>query len=64
MRERGRPKVDKPKDVTLSFRVTQEEYNRIQAYATLHNLTTTQTLMNGVKLLLQKDQGEGAGVHS
>lgn len=53
MAKMGRPKVDEVKDKTLTMRVTPAEYQVIKQYAQSHNLTITQVLQKGVKLLLK-----------
>jgi uncharacterized protein (DUF1778 family) len=54
MAKMGRPKIEEVKDKTLTMRVTPAEYKTIKEFAQTHNLTITQVLQRGVKLLLDE----------
>jgi hypothetical protein len=49
----GRPKAESPKKKNVSFRLTEEEYQKLSEYAAKHELTTTQTIQKGIDLLYQ-----------
>lgn len=51
MAGRGRPPVEKPKDVKVGFRVSQEERNRLFAYCEKMGLTQSQVLKEALELL-------------
>ena len=51
MAKRGRPQVDKPKNVKVGFRVTEEERDRLFAYCEKMNLTQAQVLKEALELL-------------
>lgn len=53
MAKMGRPKVESPKEKRINIRVTQEEYEELVKYASEHNLTITQMVLQGIKLLIQ-----------
>ena len=50
----GRPKAESPKKKNVSFRLTEEEYQKLSEYAAKHELTTTQAIQKGIDLLYQK----------
>ena len=41
MAKMGRPKAESPKKKNVSFRLTEEEYQKLSEYAAKHELTTT-----------------------
>lgn len=51
MAKMGRPKLDEVKDKVITMRVSPDEYKTIKEYAQTHNLTITQVLQKGVKIL-------------
>ena len=51
MAKRGRPQVDKPNNVKVGFRVTEEERDRLFAYCEKMNLTQAQVLKEALELL-------------
>lgn len=53
MAKTGRPKVESPKKV-LSVRMTEEELALLKEYAAKNNLTITQAILQGVKMLVSK----------
>ena len=42
MKKMGRPKLDNPRNRTLSFRVREDVYARIHEYVAKHDLTITE----------------------
>lgn len=50
----GRPKLENPRAQGIYIRLTQEEHTAIKAYAKDHNLTITQTMIDGF-LTLKKE---------
>ncbi len=53
MAKMGRPKSDNPKNNVVVVRFTDEEMNRIKAYAEKNNLTITQMVRKGIDNLLK-----------
>ena len=51
--KRGRAKAESPKKKNVSFRLTEEEYQKLSEYAAKHELTTTQAIQKGIDLLYQ-----------
>ena len=51
MADRGRPPVEKPKNVKVGFRVTEEERNRLFAYCEKMNQSQSQVLKEALELL-------------
>lgn len=56
MARTGRPRLEDPRDAGVFIRLTQQEHMEIKAYAAEHNLTITQTLVEGFNVL--KKQGQ------
>ena len=54
MAKRGRPKKEEPKEKFLGIRVTNDEYNVIRKYASEHDMTITETLLQGARELIQQ----------
>ena len=52
----GRPKSDNPKVKNVTIRMTKDVYEEIAAYASEHEQTMTKTLLDGFKLLKQKEE--------
>jgi len=52
----GRPRLENPRKEGVFIRLTQQEHVEIKAYAAEHNLTITQTLVEGFNTL--KKQGQ------
>ena len=46
----GRPKIDSPKQRSLSLRVDDTEYEKLKDYAAKHDMTITQVLQNCVEI--------------
>lgn len=51
----GRPKLENPRSHGIFIRLTKEEDIEIKTYASEHNLTITQTLVEGFKKLKKQD---------
>ena len=52
----GRPRLDNPRSQGIFIRLTEDEHTDIKEYASEHNLTITQTLVEGFEKL--REQGE------
>ncbi len=52
----GRPRLENPRSEGVFMRLTKEEHAEIVEYAKKHNLTITQTLVEGFEKL--REQGE------
>lgn len=48
----GRPKSSSPKLKSVGIRLADEEYEKLKKYASEHNLTITEVLLKGMRLLL------------
>lgn len=51
----GRPKVEDPRKENLCIRLSKAERQEISDYAKENNLSIAQTLVNGFKLLKEKN---------
>lgn len=58
MARTGRPRLENPRSHGVFIRLTQEEDTEIKEYASQHNLTITQTLVEGFKALKERDGSE------
>ena len=56
MARTGRPRLENPRVKGIFIRLTEDEHTAIQTYAREHNLTITQTLVEGFEKL--REQGE------
>ncbi len=56
MARTGRPRLENPRKEGVFIRLTQQEHTEIRMYAAEHNLTITQTLVEGFNTL--KKQGQ------
>lgn len=56
MARTGRPRLDNPRTDGVFIRLTQDEHTDIVEYAAKHNLTITQTLVDGFQILKQKEE--------
>ena len=45
MARMGRPPVDEPREKRLNLRLTEEEYNRLRAYASKSGTTMTKVIL-------------------
>ena len=52
----GRLRLDNPRSEGVFIRLTKDEHTDIQTYAKKHNLTITQTLVEGFKLLVKHEK--------
>lgn len=48
----GRPKSDNPKNVDVKVRFDESTHKELLAYCEAHNITRTEALRQGVRLLL------------
>jgi predicted DNA-binding protein len=51
----ARPKSDKTKEHRLGIRVSDEVYERLTKYTERHEQTITQAVIDGINLLLEKE---------
>lgn len=58
MAKMGRPKADNPKSHAINLRVTKDEYEKMQEYATKHDLTIAESARQGIIKLLEEDKKE------
>ena len=56
MAKMGRPRSDSPKLKSVGIRLADEDYEKLMKYASAHNLTITQTLLKGIKLLFNEPE--------
>ena len=49
----GRHKVDKPKEKLVGVRLTVEEHEELRKRAEEHNLSMTQAVLQGIRLLYE-----------
>lgn len=52
----GRPQSDNPRKNVLGVRVTTEEHEKIKKYASRHQQTISQVVLEGVELLFSKEK--------
>ncbi len=52
----GRPKLENPRNKGVFIRLTEKEYTIITEYASDHNLTITQTLVQGFQKLWEQEK--------
>lgn len=50
----GRPKVDNPKNYSIKIRFDEETVKMLTQYCEEHQLTRTEAIREGLKLLLSK----------
>lgn len=53
----GRPRLENPRKEGIFIRLTEEEHSDIKKYAAEHNLTITQTLVEGFYILKKQASG-------
>ena len=58
MARMGRPKLDNPRREGVFIRLTKDEHTDITEYASSHDLTITQTLVQGFRKLQEQDNTE------
>lgn len=54
MARTGRPKLENPRSEGVYIRLTKDEHTDVKEYASEHNLTITQTLIEGFKALKER----------
>ncbi|OMG48750.1 CopG family transcriptional regulator [Paenibacillus macerans] len=52
----GRPKAENPKKYNIKARLNEEMYSAVTDYCTKHNLTVTDAIRLGLKLLLSEEE--------
>ena len=58
MARMGRPKLANPRSEGVFIRLTKDEHTDITEYASSHDLTITQTLVQGFRKLQEQDNTE------
>lgn len=58
MARTGRPRLENPRSEGVFIRLTKDEHTDITEYANDHNLTITQTLVQGFYTMVEKDKSE------
>lgn len=58
MARTGRPRLENPRTQGIFIRLTEDEHTNIKSYAKEHNLTITQTLVEGFKSLKTQEEAE------
>jgi len=54
----GRPRLENPRSEGVFIRLTKDEHTDITEYANDHNLTITQTLVQGFYTMVDKNKSE------
>lgn len=58
MARTGRPRLENPRSEAVFIRLTKDEHTDITEYANDHNLTITQTLVQGFYTMVDKNKSE------
>lgn len=58
MAKMGRPRLENPRSERIFIRLTKDEHTDITEYASNHNLTITQTLVQGFNKLREQERKE------
>mgnify|MGYP002337474505 FL=1 len=58
MARTGRPRLENPRSEGVFIRLTKDEHTDITEYANNHNLTITQTLVQGFYTMIDRDKSE------
>ena len=58
MSRTGRPRLENPRSEGVFIRLTKDEHTDITEYANDHNLTITQTLVQGFYTMVDRDKSE------
>ena len=58
MARMGRPKLENPRSEGVFIRLTKDEHTDITEYDSSHDLTITQTLVQGFRKLQEQDNTE------
>lgn len=56
MAKMGRPKADNPRNRSVTVRMTPGQYEELLSYSQKHEQTVTQTIVQGVDLLVSKEK--------
>jgi len=51
----GRPRLENPRSKRVFIRLTEDEHTAVLEYAREHNLTITQTMVEGFRALVEKE---------
>ncbi len=51
----GRPPSVDPREIRIQARLTSEEHQILEQYASKHNMTKTQVIVEGIKHLIEED---------
>jgi hypothetical protein len=60
MAKMGRPKADNPRNRSVTVRMTPEQYEELLSYSQKHDQTVTQTIVQGVYLLISSNREKEA----
>ncbi|EHQ8839747.1 ribbon-helix-helix protein, CopG family [Enterococcus faecalis] len=52
----GRPKKENPLNIDVKVRIDKETDKKIKAYAEKHELSRTEVIRKGIKLILESDK--------
>lgn len=52
----GRPKVENPRAETMYLRLTAQEKDTLEKYASKHGLNKTQVVVKGIQALIDADE--------
>ena len=58
MARTGRPRLENPRSEGVFIRLTKDEHTDIMQYADEHNLTITQTLVQGFNALKEQEDSK------
>ena len=58
MARMGRPKLENPRSEGVFIRLTKDEHTDVTEYASSHDLTITQPLVQGFRKLQEQDNTE------
>lgn len=58
MARTGRPRLENPRSEGVFIRLTKDEHTDITEYTNDHNLTITQTLVQGFYTMVDRDKSE------
>lgn len=53
MAKRGRPTIENPKQHMITFRMSDEEYDKLVKYNQTHNQTITETMSEALRLYME-----------
>ncbi len=52
----GRPKSENPKSIDIKVRIDDEMNKKLIEYAAKHNISRTEVIRNGIKMVLDSDK--------